>query len=70
MSILRSILILSVLAVAGCTPAAVKNAIRDNALRCERFSALIESGDTTRDQEQRFIAANGKAWAALAKRYE
>jgi len=58
------------LAMAGCTPAAVKQAVKENALRCERFAELIEEGETTREQEQRFIQANGKAWKALSERWE
>ena len=58
------------LLVAGCTPAAVKDSVRENSARCDKFVELMDEEKTTRDQEQRFIKANQKAWKALAERWE
>lgn len=66
----KTIIVLAFLAAlaSGCVGSGVRKAVTDNSLRCERFVELIKKGETTRDQEQRFIEANGEAWKALAKK--
>ena len=61
---------LAVLLIAGCTPQIVKETVRLNAARCERYAELMEKKETTPDEDQKFIRANGDAWAALADRWK
>lgn len=61
-------LLFAALLFSGCVGSGVRKAVTDNSLRCERFVALMGKGETTRDQEQRFIQANGEAWKALAEK--
>jgi hypothetical protein len=64
------LLVSLVLSVAGCTPAVIKDEVRLNALRCDRYVELMVSKQTTPDQDIEFVKANGAAWKALAKRWE
>jgi hypothetical protein len=61
-------LVLFVACLPGCIGSGVRTAVKDNDLRCVRFCELMAKGETTRDQEQRFIQANGEAWKALAEK--
>lgn len=53
----------------GCTSPKIKQVVHENALRNQRFVAFIDSGDTTREQEQAFIRANAAAWTALDEHF-
>lgn len=66
---MRWIVLSLVLFLAGCMPGQVRTSIRDNHLRCVRFTELMDGGETTREQEQRFIHANATAWEALDEKY-
>lgn len=67
---MKRIVILLALCALGCTPGEVKEEVHANALRCARFTALVNEGTTTREQEQAFIAANGEAWKALDEYFQ
>lgn len=51
------ILMLSLLLATGCISSEVKSSIKRNAARSDAYVSQMESGVTTREQDQKFIRA-------------
>ena len=62
-----AILLTSLVMLCGCTsvPPQALEQVRNNAVISDAFIALMEKGETSRDQEQAFIHANRRNWHAL-----
>jgi len=49
----------------GCVPHAVKPMAAQNAILARRMAELVEAGETTREQEQKFIQVNAELWTSF-----
>jgi hypothetical protein len=60
-------LLLSMIMLSGCcsVPPQALDQIGTNAVISDAFVALMEKGETSRDQEQAFVHANRRNWHAL-----
>lgn len=62
----QKVALISLVFLAGCClPQEVENEVRLNDSRMQKFVQLMDAGETARDQEQRMLRANKKAWAVL-----
>lgn len=64
-----TILLLTGTLIGGCVSPKIKQVVHENAIRNRKFVSFIESGETTREQEQAFIRANAAAWQALDEHF-
>jgi len=65
--LLPAILALSLLSTGCCSfclPPEAKSTASENSKLCDAFILFMDAGQTTREQEQKFIRANRRAWHA------
>lgn len=57
--------LVAVICGSGCGGSELRRQAILNEIRAERFVSLIARGETTREEEQQFIAESRRAWAAF-----